>query len=124
MKIRDVFKRKFNDRGQEIPDKTPVAIPVRLRGGRGDTLRDQVRRLLREELSMAAHNQGFETFQEADDFFVPDGDDDLDFVSNYEMSEMQEEAAFMAPDADPPPDPAPKPDDVPPPVDPPAPVEP
>lgn len=79
--------------GHEVPDPTPVEVPLHLR--RPASIQDDIKRMVREELSRAAADAGEETFEEADDFSV---DDDPDPFSQYELSAMQEEAA-MVPDA-------------------------
>lgn len=78
----------LDERGWEIPDPTPMAWPAGVR--RPETLTEQIRRLVRLEVSQAAAAQGMETFEESDDFDVDD--DDGEFVSPYELTEMQEEA--------------------------------
>lgn len=85
---------KYDERGRELPDPTPVEVPVHLR--RRDGLQDQIRRLIRTELSRQAAAQGMESFEEADDFEV-DGEAE-DFVTQYEMTEMQEERSMAAPE--------------------------
>ena len=71
------------DRHQvEHPDLTPIEIPVDLAN---PSYEDEMRRIVREELSKNAESQGDETWEEADDFNIPDESDD---PSQYEMSEM------------------------------------
>lgn len=72
---------------KEMPDPTPIAIPVR-RALPGSI--DEMRRAIREEMSRAAMNAGHETFEEANDFDVPDADE-LEPRSPHEYTEMQEE---------------------------------
>lgn len=81
---------KYNEKGEEIPDSVPVEIPLRFRTPL--PLNEEIKRLIREEMSQAAADQGEETFQEADDFEVEEGDP-LPF-SAHELSEMQEEAVL------------------------------
>lgn len=77
---------KLDDRGREILDDTPVAIPVKFK--RPETLAEQIRRVIREEASRAAQHAGYETFEEADDFDVED--DDYNPRSPHELSLDQE----------------------------------
>lgn len=56
--------------GAEQTDPTPLQIPVGFR--RPETLAEQVQRLVRGSLSHEAHERGFETFEEANDFDIPD----------------------------------------------------
>lgn len=69
-----------DDRGREIPDPTPIAMPVRTK--RPLPLADQVARLVRSDLWNQALADDAETFAEADDFDV---DDDFDPNTPYEV---------------------------------------
>lgn len=82
----DVKRRKLDDNGCEVLDDTPVAMPVRF--GRAENLSETVRRLVAGELSGYAASQGFESFDEADDFEVGD---DYDPRSRYELDDVQSE---------------------------------
>lgn len=62
----------LNEQGYEIPDNTPVSIPTRLRLPASRT--EQIRAFIRSELSYQSTSQGQETFSEADDFDLPDGE--------------------------------------------------
>lgn len=71
--------KKLDENGHEVPDPRPVAIPAGFK--RPETLAEQVRRLVRTSLSQQAHNEGMETFEEAEDFDVGD---DIDPRTPYE----------------------------------------
>lgn len=72
---------KLNERGHEVLDSTPMALPVGAR--RPESIQSQIRRMIRSEhLAQAAAASGRETFEEADDFNVGD---DYDPKSPYEM---------------------------------------
>lgn len=72
---------KLNEKGHEVLDPTPVAVPVHFK--RPPTLQEQIRSMVRsEELRRAASSQGMETFEEADDFAVGD---DYDPRSPHEL---------------------------------------
>lgn len=75
--------------GVERLDNTPVAVPV---GAAPPTLREQVRALVRDELSAVAARDGFETFEESDDFEVDEDDDS--WYSPYETVEMRPDDEF------------------------------
>lgn len=60
----------LSDDGREILDPRPMTVPTGL--GRPETLKDQIRRVLRQELSDQASRQGFESEEEANDFDVGD----------------------------------------------------
>lgn len=68
----DVFVPRLDEFGREIPDSMPVAIPAGFK--RPETLAEQVQRLVRVGLSRRAEEQGFETFDESEDFDVEDDD--------------------------------------------------
>lgn len=109
-------EKSFDKRGREVSDSTPVEVPLNFK--RPETIQEQIKRMVRQELSQVAAAAGAETFQEADDFDVEEEDDP---VSRYEMTPMQEEAiARDASDLETPP---PPPKD-PPAADPPAPPPP
>ena len=79
--------------GKEVPDPTPVALPVGHH--HPPTLREDMQRFIREEVSRHYQEaEGAGSFEEEDDFDV---DDDDEFVSPYEMSEMIEEEPMPKP---------------------------
>lgn len=71
----------LNVRGHEVPDPTVLEPPI----GYVATpdIFEQMRRMVRNELSKIAEAQEFETFEEADDFDIDD--DPVDYASPYEM---------------------------------------
>jgi len=60
--------------GREVMDSTPMAVPIGMK--RPESLVDQMRSMIRRELSEAAAQHGRETFEEANDFEVDDDPDD------------------------------------------------
>jgi len=96
---------QFDEYGREIPDTRPVAVPHGWE--RPLSLTDQIRRMVRGELSRQAAEDGDETFEEADDFDV---DEDPEPFSAYEVPEAAPEVlgGVRDVDADPPPSPVPK----------------
>lgn len=56
--------------GKEYGDPRPLAPPVGF--DRPETQAEIIRRMVRREFSAAAQEQGFETFEEAEDFDIPD----------------------------------------------------
>lgn len=70
----------LNERGEEVLDQTPVAIP----GGfeKPETMAEMIRRLAPNILSRMAENEGMETFEESEDFEIDD--DSFDPTSPYE----------------------------------------
>lgn len=69
----------LDENGWEIPDPNPVAIPAGFK--RPETLAEQVQRLVRTSISRQAEAEGYETWEEANDFDV---DDDFDPTTPYE----------------------------------------
>lgn len=84
---------KFNERGEELPDQTPIELPVGVR--RPESLNDMMRRMIRTSLSQYAADQGEETFEEANDFDIPDDDPT---VSNTQYQEMSDEVTLTQED--------------------------
>ncbi|UDN67863.1 hypothetical protein [robinz microvirus RP_153] len=82
---------RYNALGQELPEDTPVEWPLGVR--RPETLQEQMRRLIRTEMSTRAAAEGYETFEEANDFDV---DDDQDLVPPTKH-ELLAEAAELDP---------------------------
>lgn len=67
--------------GREIPDPNPMEMPIGFK--RPESLAEQVRRLVRtEEWEKLVRDQGFETFEESEDFDIGD---DFDPSSPYEV---------------------------------------
>lgn len=61
----------FDDKGNELPDPTPIAVPAGF--ARPETLAQQMARLIRShEYQRRLSDAGAETFQEANDFDVDD----------------------------------------------------
>lgn len=77
---------RFDDRGRELPDDTPVDVPLNYK--RPPTIQEMIRAHIRTELSRQAVDDGAESFEEADDFDVGSDDDPL---SAYELQVMQED---------------------------------
>lgn len=86
---------KFDHRGHELPDPTPVAIPVGLK--RPESLQDQIRRLVRNELSAHAVAHGRESFEEADDFEVEDDPPDPRTPWELDFDQLSEPSPHQAP---------------------------
>lgn len=63
-------KAELDKDGNEVGDPTPVAPPAHLR--RTMTMSEQIQQMIRREFSMRASEEGFETFEEAEDFDIDD----------------------------------------------------
>lgn len=66
--------------GREIPDPKPMSIPSGFK--RPETLAEQVQRLVRTQISRQAAEEGYETFEDSEDFDIDD--DMFDPSSPYE----------------------------------------
>lgn len=86
-KLSKLTQSILDERGRELPN--PVPMELKIGTQKPESLRDQIRRIMRIELSKQAEIQGHETFEEADDFEVEDSFDMNEPNSQYEM--MQEE---------------------------------
>lgn len=86
------MRLKFDELGRELPDPTPVEVPLGFQ--RPESLTDMVRRMIRGQLSVAAAEEGHETFDEANDFDVPEEDAEL---HGTEFEEMVVEMPVTAP---------------------------
>jgi hypothetical protein len=79
---------KLNENGHEILDQKPVARTVKFE--KPMTIAEQLRAYVRTELSRQAQEEGHESFEDADDFFI---EDDLpDPQSPWELTFDQEQA--------------------------------
>lgn len=72
---------RLDPKGAEIPDPTPVSIPVHLR--KPESMDDRIRRIISHSISKQAEAQGLESFEEADDFDIPD--DPIDPTTPWEQ---------------------------------------
>lgn len=62
---------RLDENGHEVPDPTPLAIPVGAK--KPESLEERIRRLVRSErFGNAMSEQGFETFEESEDFDIED----------------------------------------------------
>lgn len=85
---------KYNELGQEIPDPTPVSMPLGYE--KPESLESMVQRMVRIHISKQADVEGFETFEEAEDFYAEDEDEELPHTQ-YQFNEMQEEYLVRPP---------------------------
>lgn len=70
------METKLNNEGAEINDPKPISVPTGIQ--RPLTLQEQIKRLMRVELSRASVDNGYESWEEANDFNVGDGDEPLE----------------------------------------------
>lgn len=75
----------YDDKGREVLDPTPVALPVGWK--RPESLQELVQRMVREHVSRVAAAEGEESFDEADDFEVED--DLVEPPTAHELRELE-----------------------------------
>jgi len=68
--ILEVTMAKLDSNGHEVLDPKPMALPVGYKTP--EPIQSMIARLVRGELSRRASASGFETFEEAENFNVPD----------------------------------------------------
>lgn len=80
-------------------------IPLKINTGltRPLTLKEQIQRCLRQELSEQAAAQGYETFAENNDFEMPNEDFDDNIISRYELMDDDYPAPTLGATSEPPP---------------------
>lgn len=81
---------------KEKPDPIPVELPSDLRAPL--SLKEEMRRFIREEFSNYAQDQGAPSFEEEDDFDIPD--DEPALFSPYEVQDMNPEPDLVDYDVD------------------------
>jgi hypothetical protein len=96
---------------REILDTTPVEMPLGYE--KPESLSDMIARMIKTANIQAAKTGKIETIEEADDFDCDD--DEPELVSNYQMSDMQEDQPWQ-PIPKPTPTPTPTPTSTPPPA--------
>lgn len=72
--IVDFIKGRLNEVGQEMLDPKPVALPIGYKNP--PSLEERIRSMISVTLSRQAAEAGAESFDEANDFDVADGDDE------------------------------------------------
>lgn len=88
-----LVEKRWNERGEEIPDDTPLELPFNAK--RPETLQEMIQRYVANEISQAAAQLEAETLEEANDFDVDDegfGEDE----TPYEATELVEEQPVAA----------------------------
>lgn len=74
---------KFDDEGREIMDPLPIAPPIGYK--KAPSISEQIRTMIRSErLRQEAENEGYESFEEADDFDVGDYDPKSPYEEEFE----------------------------------------
>ena len=71
-----ILQPHLDDSGREILDQTPIAFPVGF--GRPEPLHLRIRRMVEQYHAEMRDAAEYETFEDADDFDVDDGENDDD----------------------------------------------
>lgn len=82
---------RYDDKGRELPDDTPVAVPAGFK--KPPSIHELIRRYVRSEaFAQKMADAGMETEEEANDFDVEDDDDPAErFLTRHEISAMAAE---------------------------------
>ncbi len=80
------IRKQPRDYHKEYLDPTPIEIPVGFQ--KAEPLRDSIKRMVKEEFSVAAERSDMETFEEADDF---ENEEEDEFLTPYTVMEMTDE---------------------------------
>lgn len=92
--------RYTKDFQAEIPDPTPVAVPVGFSAP--ESLEDMMRRLINTQNLQSASMGDFESEEEANDFDVPDGENPVSTLQHIAMvDELADQAKFLKEGGDP-----------------------
>lgn len=100
--LSDLVESIMDENGHEVPNPRPMEIPTGFK--RPSTLRDQIRRILRTEISLKAMEHEMESFDEANDFDVTDDFETLEQDTRYTVVEEeipQETQSQTPPDSGP-----------------------
>lgn len=79
---------KYNSKGQQIPDETPVEVPLHMQ--QPVTQEQKIAAAVSQEISKHMEAQGDETLEQGMDFEVEDENDPLE-DSQYTIQDMQED---------------------------------
>lgn len=80
--LKELASSYIDENYHEVPNPRPDEIVV---SKRPPSLQQQIQRLVRTELSNQVAQQGAETWEEANDFDIPE---ELDPISGYEIEDM------------------------------------
>lgn len=87
--LRGLNRCDYDEHGRELCNPVPLEVDVSLQ--KPLSLKERVQRLLRNELSQQVSAQGFETFEESQDFDVYDDFDVPEALTPYEATLMAAE---------------------------------
>lgn len=79
-------KTQKKDPSLEYPDPTPVHIPGKTDQAPPLTLREEMQRYIRQQISAMAQQNQMESFEEADDFEVED--EEVDLTTRYCVQDL------------------------------------
>lgn len=79
-------RHSMDYQGRDLVNPLPMNVPIGVK--RPPSLKEQIQRVIRQEVSYHAYHQGMESIEESEDFDVEDGDEVEEFVSPYEVKDM------------------------------------
>lgn len=80
--VKVVRKGSLNENGYELLDPKPMAVPIGFE--KPEPIEAKMQRLIRDHMSRIAEENGYETFEDAEDFDIID-DDTWDPSSDWEL---------------------------------------
>lgn len=88
--VESIIEKKYANRFPESPYDPTDPVPVETETGlkKPESIDQKIKRLIRTEISQKVHEQGGESFKDANDFDV---DEDPEPISGYEYTEMKPE---------------------------------
>lgn len=98
-KMKELRTAYIGDDGREVNNPRPMTIPAGF--NRPPTLQEQIQRCMKVELSKQAMQQGYESWEEANDFDIEEDFENDPIDSQYVVHEMIPEIpAQLSPDPD------------------------
>lgn len=97
--LKELASSYIDENYHEVPNPQPEELIV---SKRPPSLQEQIQRLIKVQLSQEMGQQGAETWEEANDFDIPE---EVDPISGYEINDMIDEEPI-----EPPPVPEPEPE--------------
>lgn len=82
----DAGKAYYNNRGEEVPDPRPIELPVGFKAPL--PLSDEIRLMLQRQVQNELSDKGIETFEDADDFDIPDEDMSAPWEEGFEAGRI------------------------------------
>lgn len=86
--LKSLDKSLYDSKGREIVNPVPNKFVANMK--RPETLEEKIAKVLKHQDWMKAQQEGIESWQDANDFEVPDDFEEV-VLSEYQLTQMQEE---------------------------------